>query len=165
MFALEQNEKVLYTARKHWFIFALQVSFAVFFALLPLALFLLPIEMPLALFRFGWSIWLMLAWLVATLIWTDYYLDVWILTSRQIVAIEQKGLFNRSVSTLPSHLVQNISVEVPGILATLINYGTVKVQTASEETFAIRGVAKPYRLKGQIMLYSHRESEPMAPRV
>ena len=165
MFVLGQGEKILYIARKHWFIFIMQVAFVVFLALLPLALFLLPVPIPPDLFRFGWSIWLLLSWLVATLIWTDYYLDVWMLTPSQIVAIEQRGLFNRSVSSFRPRMVQDVIVEVPGILATLIDFGTVKVQTASEETFTIRGVARPYRLKEQIMLYSPRESAPMATRI
>lgn len=64
--------------------------------------------------------------------WVDYYLDTWIITSERVVAMEQKGLFNRAVSELRLNRIQDVSSEVRGLLPTFFKYGTVHVQTASE---------------------------------
>jgi len=64
--------------------------------------------------------------------WVDYYLDTWIITSERVVAMEQKGLFNRVVSELRLNRIQDVSSEVKGLLPTFFKYGTVHVQTASE---------------------------------
>lgn len=76
--------------------------------------------------------------------WMDYYLDIWIITDQRIIAAEQKGLFNRSVSELRMHQIQDVSSEVKGLLPTLLKYGSIHVQTAAEQDkFNFRQVKNP----------------------
>jgi len=88
----------------------------------------------------------------AAFIWIDYYFDVWVITNRRIVNIEQKGLFVRHVSELTIERVQDVTVEVKGFIPTMLNFGDVYVQTAAEkERFVFRMVPNPYGIKDLIM--------------
>lgn len=170
---LEIGENVLYTARKHWFIFASGAVFLIVFAALPGLLLLSPQIIPAELtaeigqfFRFDgsftllilffWSLELLMLWIIFMVFWTDYYLDVWLITNHRVIDIEQKGLFIRRVSTFRLNQIQDATAEVPGVLATFIDFGTVKIRTASNETFDFRGVAHPNLVKEKIMSEHHR---------
>lgn len=63
----------------------------------------------------------------------DYYLDVWIVTNKRVISIEQKGLFSRQVSEKDLGRMQDITAEVEGFWATIFGYGDVHIQTAGEE--------------------------------
>ncbi|MDO8594035.1 MAG: PH domain-containing protein [bacterium] len=169
MLKLEEGEEILYVARKHWFLFLGETAFILLFAVLPLALVFVPAEVfngffaflhvanyGVPLFTFFWSLWLMILWMLFALLWTNYYLDVWILTNHRILDIEQLGLFNRHVSTFRYDQIQDATVKVSGLLATLIGFGTVELRTASDESFKFKGVADPALLKDRIMSEHHR---------
>ncbi|MFH1171086.1 MAG: PH domain-containing protein, partial [bacterium] len=64
--------------------------------------------------------------------WVDYYLDIWILSTKRIVNIEQRGLFSRVVSELLLDKVQDVTVEVHGVIPTMLHYGDIMIQTAGE---------------------------------
>ena len=170
---LETGETILYTARRHWFILAGEITFLVLLAAAPGFLLFAPHLIPAELvsfFRefvhfeesfsllllFLWSLLLLLLWIVFMVFWTDYYLDVWLITNHRVIDIEQKGLFSRSVSTFRFDQIQDVTAEVPGVLATLIDFGTVKIRTASNETFDFRGVTRPNFVKEEIMSEHHR---------
>jgi len=94
----------------------------------------------------------MFIWIFFFLIWIDYYFDVWIITNLRIVNIEQKGLFNRSVSEMDFGRIQDVTAEVIGIIPTFFNYGDVFIQTAAEtERFLFRQVPDPYHIKDVLM--------------
>ncbi len=77
----------------------------------------------------------------------DYYLDVWYITNQKIIDVEQRGLFNRKISTFRLDMIQDTTIEVPGILATFIGYGDIHIQTAGRnEKFTLRGVNNPARV-------------------
>jgi hypothetical protein len=169
MVKLEEGETALYFARKHWCLFVSETAFLVLFALLPGVVLFIPSEMidealdlirftggfP-SLFLFLWSLWLMLLWVFFALLWTDYYLDMWVITNHRVIDIEQLGLFYRKVSSFRYNQIQDATVKVPGLLATLIGFGTVELRTASNETFRFKGVAHPTALKERIMSEHHR---------
>lgn len=95
---------------------------------------------------------LLFVWFYGFLIWIDYYLDVWIITDERIVNIEQKGLFLREASDLEFSKIQDVTVDVVGLIPTVLNYGDVFIQTAGEkERFKFRQVPDPYALKSLIM--------------
>lgn len=169
----ETGENVIYTARKHWFILAGEIGFLVLTAAVPGLLLFAPYLIPSEVFsfftnfiQFGgnftllvlflWSLELLLLWIVFMVFWTDYYLDVWLVTNHRVIDIEQKGLFSRSVSSFRFDQIQDVTAEVPGVLATLIDFGTVKIRTASNETFDFRGVARPNFVKETIIAEHHR---------
>ena len=87
------------------------------------------------------SIYFLSSALIAITMFTDYYLDTWIVTNERIINIEQQGLFSRVVSTLHLNQVQDTTAETTGFLATILSYGDVHVQTAgSKERFLFKNI-------------------------
>lgn len=90
--------------------------------------------------------------------WTDFYLDVLVVTDHRIINIEQKALFARETSSLHLDKIQDVSVEVFGILATFLSFGNLKIQTAGEmEEFIIKGIKDPDAIK-QTILEQHEKA-------
>lgn len=165
-----ENEIVLRIVHRHWFDIATHLFVTILFiAILFGSLSIIPLLYPEALgtevSRFGLFIQnslILLVWLYAFLIWIDYFFDVWIITNERVINIEQKGLFVRTVSELKFSRIQDVTSEVNGMIPTILNFGDVKVQTASEEDhFLFRRVPDPYHVKDVIMerLRTEREDE------
>jgi len=71
-----------------------------------------------------------------------------VLTSENVVDIDQRGIFNRQIATLRLSRVQDISVSVAGPMQTIFGYGTISIQTAGEkELFVFDYVPEPYAVK------------------
>jgi len=160
MLELHEHERVIKAVRQHWLIFVLEVLFLAVLAFLPLIEFVLPgiaermgISLVLgssALFLN--ATWLLFIWITFFVVWTNYYLDTWIVTDKRVIDIEQRGLFNRSVSECHLDRVQDVTTEVKGFLPTLLKYGDVIIQTAGEQgRFVMRNVPDPYALKDAIV--------------
>lgn len=92
-------------------------------------------------------------------VWADYYLDVWIITNRRLIDVEQHGLFSRTISELPMEKIQNVTLEIHGVMATILHFGNLKVETASRSTFIIRDAPHMYKAKEIILKYAHQSSE------
>lgn len=91
-------------------------------------------------------------WIYIFFVWIEYYLDVFIISDKKIVNVEQKGLFIREVSELKYERIQDVAVEVKGLIPTMLNYGDLYIQTAGEkERFVFRAMADPYAIKNLIM--------------
>lgn len=141
MITLHENERILLTLHRHWFIFALQATAVFVVALFPFFLFpILPIDAALFWF-FAAVYWLFLAAFLLVA-WVEYWLDMWIITSERIIDIEQRSLFSREVSEFLLSRVQDVTVEVPNLMATLLRYGNIVVQTAGEKSFTIREIPR-----------------------
>lgn len=85
----------------------------------------------------------LIIWLVATslgvLILTGalithyvYYRNSLIITDENVIEVTQKSIFDKSVSRLNLGKVQDVNVSQKGVFATLMNYGTVAIETAGE---------------------------------
>ncbi|MBU6323154.1 MAG: PH domain-containing protein [Patescibacteria group bacterium] len=174
-FELEPGEKILRLVRKHWFVFVLQfipflILAALPFLLVPLAKFLMantpagaPLYAPLVdfaraglfgspLMRLMVGTWWLFVWLAAFNLFTNYFLKAWLITNERIVDIDQHGFFRREVSSLLLDRVQDVTTDVNGVLATLIDFGNIHVQTAGTiERFHMRGVPNPKALRDVIL--------------
>ncbi|MCD5381903.1 MAG: PH domain-containing protein [Candidatus Pacebacteria bacterium] len=161
---LSHDEHVLTLTRKHWFILFVQLLEVLGIALLPLILVLVVAHMVPDLFTtllqhytpvllYGACVWILLSWMVGFNIWTNYYLDIWIVTNKRLVAVDQEGLFRRSMGSFRLERLQDLNVEVHGILATFLRYGTLEAQTAagSKEEFRATGLPHPRALKSLIL--------------
>lgn len=58
-----------------------------------------------------------------------WYYSVFIVTNYRVRQVVQEGLFKRNISDLDLDKAQNISMEVPGLNASLFGFGTIVVQT------------------------------------
>jgi len=166
MINLHKDEHVLHVARKHWFILFGQALFIAFLFVIPFILYIILQSLPTInvlslpgnpVYLFGAlsGVWFLFLWILFFVIWTNYYLDILILTNKRIVSIDQKGLFSREVSNFRLDRIQDITVEVHGIIATFLKFGTIHIQTAGEDReFIMKGAPNPYKIK-ELVLKEH----------
>ena len=89
--------------------------------------------------------------LLAAGLWV-YHQNRLVLTTKHLIKVEQNGLFARKVSQLSLSRVQDVNGSHKGILATMLGYGTVEVQTAGEEEeFVFTQMPKPAEIADQLM--------------
>ena len=143
------NEHVLMFLRRHWIAVLQIIATNLFLAIFPLVFYvgvsnyttILETEVYQAFFTLLVSAFYLFVVLFAFSNFVDYYLDVWIVTNQRIINIEQKGLFSRIVSEKDLGQMQDITSEVDGFWATLLNFGNVHIQTAGEkERFVFKQV-------------------------
>jgi uncharacterized membrane protein YdbT with pleckstrin-like domain len=154
------DEKILLVLHRHWFDILSQFTIIFLMLVFFFGSYFLPflfydtLSGPLfdhlaAFFR---NLFFLFIWIMFFIIWIDYYLDVWIVTDRRIVNIEQKGLFSRVVSELQLEKIQDVTTQVQGIIPTFLNYGDLFVQTAAEEErFLFHNIPDPYAVKDLVM--------------
>ncbi len=160
------NEEIILLVRRHWLIFLGYISFWILLAIGPVALYGLAIYFNIfidnisdevyALVAFLISLYYIYVCLFAYHAFIDYYLDVWIITNERIVNTEQNGVFSRVTSELSFRNVQDVTIEINGILPTIFNYGNVYIQTAAEKNrFVFEQVADPQIISNKISALVH----------
>lgn len=79
--------------------------------------------------------------------WSNY-----IITNQRVIKIDQISLFNRLISEAEIERIQEISSEIAGPIHTLLNFGTVKIQTASTTgRVDLENVPDPYNIQQVIV--------------
>lgn len=137
-------------------LFALVLSSAGFFAVGQLSDEVAPLR---ALVVLGTLMLLHVFWIALFIILADFFLDVWVLTDQRVIAIEQRGLFARTVSEFDLSRIQDVTIEVHGIIPTMFNYGNLMVRTASEhENFIFKQVWRPAMVKDALIHASRRQA-------
>lgn len=157
-----EDEEIIKVVHRNWFYifqqFFLLIVMAVIFFLAIFFSGLFGAESK-NLMAFFVNFFILVIWIYGFMIWIDYYYDLWIITNKRIVNIEQHGMFMRKVSEMEYSKMQDITVEVSGFLPTVINYGDVKIQTAAEDSeFVFRTVSDPYRIKDIIFNMQKKDS-------
>lgn len=170
MIAFREGENMLSIYRRHGLILAAEVAPIVLFAFILtgvgfFAMGQLPEEMaPLrALVALGLLMLLHVFWIALFIILADFFLDVWVLTDQRMIAIEQRGLFARTVSEFELARVQDVTVEIHGVIPTLFNYGNIIVRTASEhENFMFKQVWHPNMVKDALIRASRGQAAALS---
>ncbi len=162
---LELEEDVLTVVRKHWFILASQLFGVAVVAVLPMVLLTIVLQVPKAagvgafsldgytpIVTFSLSAWLLFSTFSAFVIWTHYYLDLWVITDRRIIAVEQIHFFNRTVAIFRLERLQDIEFSIKGLIQTFFNFGSISAQTAGhmEANFTSPGMPNPDVLQATI---------------
>jgi hypothetical protein len=79
------------------------------------------------------------------------YLNCFIITNRRVIDWDQRGLFDRVISEADYDKIQDISYRIRGMMGTLLNYGTIQVQTAgTAPVLEIRYVRRPQKIQALI---------------
>lgn len=161
------HEKVVRIIRKDVFVLFKKIVMLVVLIILPLGvielLFWSLIEDSTntvfhALFVLGTSTYYLFIWLFFFFSFIDYYLDVWIITNQRIIDIQQKGFFSRVISEQKLSRVQDVSSETHGVVATLLKYGDVHIQTAgTKQRFFFHEVPNPDRVRDEIIRLVEQE--------
>ena len=160
---LQKDEKIIVKMRRHWVVFAFEIAGLVIAMIVPFVMsifvdwqrfFLESIspEKLQVLQSFATASWILLFWLILTVVFTNYYLDILIVTNRRVIDVEQVGLFARDITTAPLQNIEDIKLEVFGILATFFRYGNIHIQTAaSSKEIVMKGLANPYKVKEAVV--------------
>ena len=163
MLELETGEKIVLKVRRHKLGLFFESVFLFLFIAIPPVLFWASERAitikgnDLALFVSVYSLTLLMAWMIFFVIWTRYYLDVMIITDKRLIYVDQKGFFSREVATLSLDKIQDITITISGILATFMDFGTIKIQTAGESAeFIMRDVPEPSKIKSTIYTLQHK---------
>lgn len=156
---------MLRIVRKHWWVIFVRLFLITVTALFPLILLVvLPVfssslNTSVSLSEHWQSVtvlylfWLLGCWISVGAALTDYYLDLWAISDRRIVAIEQNGFFRRRLSSFRLERLQDMNINVTGVIPTLLNFGTIEAQTAggSNEEFKTDTMPDPRGLKALII--------------
>jgi hypothetical protein len=145
------DEAVFVFARPYWFVFLPTLFIFVFIFIGSVLGQLYTTTQPMGISMFTmnaiviaiglFQIVALLVFLVAVL---DYYFDVIVVTDRRVVDINQEQLLYRKISELNLRDVEDISFERNGFFPTLMNYGSITVQTAGEaRNFVINNMHFP----------------------
>lgn len=98
------------------------------------------------------SAFLMFMMLFALIEFIDFYFDLYIVTDRRIVDIDQLKLFNRDVATLLLDDVQDAKAKTKGVLATFFSFGDVSIQSAgAQANFMFDDVKNPEAIAAMII--------------
>lgn len=159
--SMHEGERETLKVRKHWFILLREGLSTLTLTILPFiaAAFVAGFNMvPLDFFTssvwvFLSSLWLLLCTMLLATIWTNFILDIWVVSTHRIMRVEQLALFNRQVVSLQLERVQNVSIEAHGIFATILGFGTITVETAGAQTERILfdGISHPDMVKDVIL--------------
>jgi len=143
MITLQADEKVLMEVRKHWLMIVIHAVILFALALipllvLPLILFYIFPTVVASIYFFVSATWLLFVWVMFFVMWTNYYLDVFVITNKRFIDMEQIVLFTHDEVTVPMENIEDIKIEVKGILANILKFGDLQIQTAgaTKETIA-----------------------------
>lgn len=153
---LAQDEHIVLELRRHWFIFFLETIFLIIFVCMPFV-FLIFLNnggtlenypTVIAWFKFASATWFLFTWIAFFVLWTNFYLDVWIITNKRIIDVEQYALFRREIIEFRIENIQDVSVHVNGFIPTMLGYGDILAETAGEQRHCtIKDAPHPEKVK------------------
>ncbi|MEO6077837.1 MAG: PH domain-containing protein [Candidatus Andersenbacteria bacterium] len=164
MIELQEGEHVVLKARKRWFaLFSHALTMAVI-AVFPVVFisgfgipFLYTINAGLVAGITGHDVlfystaWILFVWVMFVAMWTNYYMDVLIITNQRLIDMEQFILFSREEVSIPLDKIQDITIEIKGVLQTMFKFGRVEIQTAGTEREAVmEDIKDPEQVKRSI---------------
>lgn len=161
MIEFQPNETILCSARKHWLIFTLESAGLILGALFPVGgaiimgisapdfvQYTLGIHIFYSAAVFITAAWWLILFIILATTFTNYYLDILIVTNQRIIDIEQLGLFARDVTSAPLQNIEDIKVEVTGILPSLLDFGNLHIQTAAAmREIVVYGIHSPNKMR------------------
>jgi len=150
----QPDEQVLMVIRKHPIVFVHSTMIFFAAAMVPLTIFLIlwsdrfPVHGGGSLGTLGYlgaGLYFLYSLALLVISFLNDEFDLFILTDHRLIDITQAGFFKRTVATTPLSQIQDTTSDVSGVLGTLVNYGTVDVQTAAgiASNFTIDHVPDP----------------------
>lgn len=163
------HEEIVIFIRRHWIPFALWILLILIMLFIPILLVIwfaitnsssVLEGKNLVLISLGVGTYLLFVEAIFLTAWIEQYLDVAIITTNRLVHIRQIGLFNRRVAELGLDRVQDVSAHMHGYLQSVMQFGTVVVETASgAPDFVIHNVSKPHVVANTILMIHDRLRE------
>lgn len=149
-YELESGEKLIALIRKHWAALMLPIAKVI----ISLAVIIL-LRDKIIEFHYGKGV--IFVWIISSILYgvhqtIVWYMDCFIITDRRIIDIDQKSLFKRIVAEVGIDNIQEEVYEISGPLEAILNFGTVKVKTASSGSMIVmEQIPNPARVKNLIV--------------
>lgn len=147
---LQPGEQVVMLVRRHWFFLAVPLTLLVLATLVPPAVLLTvvgrtdgpkAVDIVLVVASLAWAIALGVR---AYFVWYAWVHDTWLITNQRLVDTQKRDWFHEEISTADLLHVQDVALDRVGVLATLLKFGDLRVQTAAEvEEFILRKIPRP----------------------
>lgn len=156
---LKEGEEPVRVIRRYWFSFVWQIIMAVILIALPFFLMY-----PL----FQWGQWGLLAFglllLTALLyglrVFVVWYFNLFIITSQRVVDVEQKGFFERTVSSSAYGRIRDVAFRTKGLWQTIFNYGAVIIEIAGAQVrLEARNIKQPKDIQEIVTALSQESRE------
>lgn len=147
--------------RRHFFTLIPVLSMFLFVCAIPFGTYywfqqvqpeVLSTELYKTLLILGGSSFFLFGWIFCFVMFMDYWLDIFIITEKRIIDIDQTGIFSRTVSELRLNRIQDVTAQVKGFWQSMFDYGDVYIQTAGEiERFHFENIPHPNHLAKEIL--------------
>lgn len=148
---LESGEKFIALIRKHWAVLTLPTAKVI----ISLAVIIL-LRDEIIEFQYGKDV--VLVWIISLILYgvnqiIVWYMDCFIITDRRIIDIDQKSFFKRIVAEVGIDNIQETVYEINGPLEAILNFGTVKIKTASSGSMiGMEQIPNPAKVKNLIVM-------------
>jgi signal transduction histidine kinase len=158
------DEEVLLVVHKHWVGFIPDALFAVLPGLILFIFWRLPEESVGSILHTMFTLFLplgaMIVWILLAMLWTNYFLDMLILTDRRIFYTSQINLSNRTIEEWDIQDIQHVNVEMGNVLESFFNYGTLGLETkGTGEVILLDDIPNPEYVSAIILKQDDRFGE------
>lgn len=153
----KEGEEVVLYLHRHWWTITNKILGIFLAALVPFIIITIFGQELIAnnlipFFAFAWAAFYLALWFFLFYILTIYNLNSWIVTNMRIIDQYQHGFFNQEVAELSLVNIQDVSFKMEGMIATMMNYGCIEVQTAgNDQKFIFADIPNPQYVKDEIM--------------
>lgn len=96
-------------------------------------------------------------WILLAIQWTNYYLDMFVVTDQRIIYTTQMNFTERTITQWNIHDVSHASVHFGGLFESFFNYGSVQIEGREENAAAkIAGIPDPEYVAAVILKQDDR---------
>ncbi len=142
----QEGEVVLYVFHKHWFVNFHWILISSFLFIFPA--FILPL-LDSNYFNIKYKIAITAFWYLFLGIYVfesflDWFFDSYVITTNRVICIDFTNYINKKISEANICNIQDISTRISGVSQTFLDYGTVRIQTASaKEMIIFQNISHP----------------------
>lgn len=160
-----EDEQVLLVVHKHWASLLSEVALTLVPGLIILWLLFLFRGLPLTLADASVHAVITLLvpfcfltlWTILAIQWTNYYLDMFVVTDQRIIYTTQMNFTERGTTQWSVHDVSHVSVHFGGLFESFFNYGSIQIEGREENTGAnITGIPDPEYIAAVILKQDDR---------
>ena len=145
---LDDNEKILYIAHRHiWIYYKYFLKKAFLGLFVPFFVwYLFPVAYPAML------VWIILGLLILVHQTFDWYFDSILITNASIKVIEWNGFFDSSASTIEYEKIEGVSWSKKGFAQTILGFGDVTIEKIGSGTpLILKDASSPKTIEKQIL--------------
>ncbi len=155
--SLAPEEHIVQVFHKHWFVFLIEAVVIGALAYAPHYAYLLPKEILDWVLPFNpflgllYKVWVAFLATGLLVMATNFFLDIWVLTNKRLVSVDQKSLFHRNTTEMRLEHIEDIHVKISGIIGTLFRIGTLEVDSGGPvKEFSLISISNPEQAKNEI---------------